>query len=57
MGGASSCDPSTVVQPEFGEDYASMQNSSGALESGMNVRLQYEVLPLSNTMSTSLSFS
>ncbi|XP_034253745.1 protein sneaky [Thrips palmi] len=46
IGGASSCDPSTVVQPEFGADYASMQNASGALESGMNVRLQYEVVTI-----------
>lgn len=43
MGGASTCDPTAVVQPEFGADYAAMQNASGVLQAGMDVRLQYEV--------------
>lgn len=43
LGGASTCDPSSVVQPGFGDDYVAMQNSSGALQAGMDVKLQYEV--------------
>ncbi|KAK3925637.1 Protein sneaky [Frankliniella fusca] len=46
LGGASTCDPAEVVKPEFGNDYSSLQNTSAALESGMDARLQYEMVTI-----------